>query len=61
MGANGRIVREIDRLPGLITPSLGFHRSLTEPIDFCLLQLLPLLFYLDLEFFDLLTEPGYFC
>ena len=63
MHTNGRILREVDGLFGLITLSLGLHRSLYEPTDFCLalFELLPLLLYLSLEFLDLLTELAYIC
>jgi len=63
MGADGRIFREVDGLFGFITLFLCFDRSLRERIDFFLfpLELLLLLFYLGLEFLDLLAELAYFC
>ena len=62
MGADGRIIWEVDRLFSLITLFLCFHCSLPEPIDFFLflLELLLLLIYFGLEFGEQLTELAYF-
>ena len=58
MGAQGRIFREVDRLPGLIPLSLGFDSPLLEGFHALLLlfELLPLLSHLPLEFDDPLVE-----
>jgi hypothetical protein len=62
MGAERRIFWEVDGLSGLITLSLGFDSPLLEGFHFLLfLSELPLLlFYLGLEFVDLLAELAYF-
>jgi hypothetical protein len=58
MGAQGRIFREVDGLPGLIPFSLGFHSPPLEGFRALLLlfELLPLLSHLRLEFGDPLVE-----
>ena len=62
MGADGRIFWEVDGSFGLITLFLCFDHSLRERIDLFLflLELLLLLFYLRLQFLDLLAELAYF-
>jgi hypothetical protein len=62
MGANGWIIWEVDGLSSSITLFLCFHRTPPEPIDFLLLrmELLLLLFDLELEFGDPLADLAYF-
>ena len=62
MRSEGRIIWKVDGLFSLITLFFCFPGSLPEPIDFLLilLEFLPLLFYLSLEFLDLPAEPAYF-
>ncbi len=59
MGADGRILWEVDGLFGLITLFLWFNRSLSERIDFFLFLLELLLLHLRLEFVDLLAKLAY--
>ena len=58
MSAQGRVFRELDGLPSLITLSLGFDSPLLEGFQALLLlfELLPLLVQLGLEFGDPLME-----
>jgi hypothetical protein len=58
MGAQGRILWEVDGLPGLIPLSLGFDSPLLEGFYALLLlfELLLLLCHLRFEFLDPLVE-----